>query len=381
MIQKVKVKGLFHRFNYELDFDNSPIKFITAPNGYGKTTILNAIDFLFEEQWKDLCSIVFDKIELVLSDANVLIEKKNTIVELDENEDSDEENDERKIHSVLSVTLDGKLCVIVTCDFDEEGNIVGRTVVKKTEAYKNIFRLYKNNQKHLYIAESRLYQSPKDVVKNHLFVVNSNENEFRPWLTGLLDEVRRILAAEETKNYLFDDDNTCDLKNFWNSLKKFGLVNESENICSDAKLRMLKKVLGDDVTKLNLFSIIVEQCEFTNKKMTIDPKYGFIFRLDDENKSILDLSYLSSGEKQLLTIVYRLLFDKNVEEDSIVLIDEPEISFHMSWQVMFLKALKLIRSSKPMQFIVATHSPQMFELNFNNAIDLFELSERNDARL
>lgn len=249
----------------------------------------------------------------------------------------------------------------------------------KKEAYKYAFKLFLNNQKHLYISESRLYQSPKEAEKNHLAIEESRENYFIPWIIKLRDDVRKILATDEpTENVIYENDEE-NLNDFWAQLKIFNLVNKSEAICSDAKLKLLKKALGASVEKLKLFSSIIEQCELTNKKLIIDPDFGFFFGLEDEYNSILDLGFLSSGEKQLLTIVYRLLFDKDVEEGSIILIDEPEISLHMSWQVMFLKTLKRICKNKPMQFIIATHSPQMFELNFNNVIDLFELSEEEQG--
>lgn len=372
MIHSIKVNGFLQQFNYELNFNDSPITFITAPNGYGKTTLLNAIDFLFEERWKDLCSIVFDAIEIKFTNDIFLIKKESHIEENDE----DIESDQSKIHSTLSVYLNDKLCVQITCIFEDEHKIVGKVKVSKKEDYKNAFKLFLETQKHLYISESRLYQSPKDAEKNHLAVEASRERDFIPWIIGLRDNARKILAAEEPANSSTNPNDDGDLKYFWDQLKKFNLINYSENICSNAKLKILKATLGPSVEKLNLFSTIFEQSELTNKKLTIDSDFGFIFMLEDEYSSVLDLSLLSSGEKQLLTIVYRLLFDKNIEEGSIVLIDEPEISFHMSWQVMFLETLKRICKNKPMQFIIATHSPQMFELNFNNAIDLFDLSEK-----
>lgn len=372
MIQSIKVNGFLQQFNYELNFNDSSITFITAPNGYGKTTLLNSIAFLFEERWKDLCSIVFDTIEINFIHDTFLIKKENQIEESDEDIDSDQS----KISSILSVYLNGKLCVQAICIFGDDLKIVGRVKVLKKQDYKYAFKLFMGTQKLLYIPESRLYQSSKDAEKNHLAVEESRERDFIPWIIGLRDNARKILAEEEPVNYLTDPNDDCELKNFWTQLKEFNLINSSEDVCSNAKLKMLKTTLGPSVEKLKLFSSIIEQSELTNKKFTIDADFGFVFKLEDEYNSILDLSLLSSGEKQLLTIVYHLLFDKNIEKGSIILIDEPEISFHMSWQVRFLETLRRIHQNKPMQFIIATHSPQIFELNFKNTIDLFDLSEK-----
>lgn len=46
IIQKIEIDGLFGRFNYKIDLKNNPkdISILTAPNGYGKTTILKIIN-------------------------------------------------------------------------------------------------------------------------------------------------------------------------------------------------------------------------------------------------------------------------------------------------------------------------------------------------
>lgn len=62
---------------------------------------------------------------------------------------------------------------------------------------------------------------------------------------------------------------------------------------------------------------------------------------------------LSSGEKQLyIKLVELLLIDPS---ESLILIDEPELSLHPTWQSKFIKILKKIGKSN--QIIMATHSP------------------------
>jgi predicted ATPase len=53
------------------------------------------------------------------------------------------------------------------------------------------------------------------------------------------------------------------------------------------------------------------------------------------------------------------------------LIDEPETSMHVAWQIEFIRDLKKITKIKPLSFIVATHSPDI--INDNTFIDLYEL--------
>ncbi|MBC2849880.1 AAA family ATPase [Cetobacterium sp. 8H] len=68
-----------------------------------------------------------------------------------------------------------------------------------------------------------------------------------------------------------------------------------------------------------------------------------------------DINDLSSGEKQLFV---RTLAIKMLEpENSIILIDEPELSLHPKWQQKILEVYKKI--GKNNQIIIATHSPHI----------------------
>ena len=62
---------------------------------------------------------------------------------------------------------------------------------------------------------------------------------------------------------------------------------------------------------------------------------------------------LSSGEKQLIYTLLRVANSKR--KNQIILMDEPEISLHLSWQEKLLASIKKLRSES--QIIVVTHSP------------------------
>lgn len=63
---------------------------------------------------------------------------------------------------------------------------------------------------------------------------------------------------------------------------------------------------------------------------------------------------LSAGEKQMLSFVCYNAFYK----DSIIFIDEPELSLHVDWQRQLFPILKSQNSTN--QFIIATHSPFIY---------------------
>jgi len=76
-----------------------------------------------------------------------------------------------------------------------------------------------------------------------------------------------------------------------------------------------------------------------------------------ENGKIAKLYELSSGEKQIITMLVHLIFfeERFKTETGIFIIDEPEVSLHLAWQEIFVNSI--LESSPKTQFILATHSP------------------------
>ena len=66
---------------------------------------------------------------------------------------------------------------------------------------------------------------------------------------------------------------------------------------------------------------------------------------------------LSSGEQHLLVMYFRLFFE--IQPDTLVIIDEPEISMNVVWQRNFLKDLQRIIELRKFDVLIATHSPQI----------------------
>jgi len=67
----------------------------------------------------------------------------------------------------------------------------------------------------------------------------------------------------------------------------------------------------------------------------------------------LDLTILSSGEKQMLTILMTVLLED--DEHTILLMDEPEVSLHMEWQQILIETVQQLNPNA--QIILTTHSP------------------------
>lgn len=134
----------------------------------------------------------------------------------------------------------------------------------------------------------------------------------------------------------------------------------------------------------------------TGKEIMIDPQNNsLVFHIKESEEAILledggelllengdrmvtegtyvRLEQLSSGEKQILLILTSVFLQE--EKPNILLMDEPEISLHISWQD---RLISLIRELNPnCQLIVTTHSPNIFASGWEDKVvfvqDLEEL--------
>ena len=94
--------------------------------------------------------------------------------------------------------------------------------------------------------------------------------------------------------------------------------------------------------------------KFRHKTMRISPEQGLAV---DSEGGTLTLDALSSGEQHELILHYDLLF--RVQRNTVVLLDEPELSLHIEWQSKFLSDLTDIVRLSGFDALVATHSPHI----------------------
>ena len=56
-----------------------------------------------------------------------------------------------------------------------------------------------------------------------------------------------------------------------------------------------------------------------------------------------------------------LLKNSSINEDTLLIIDEPEVHLHPSWQVKFAELLVLISKNINVQILLSSHSPYFIE--------------------
>ena len=94
------------------------------------------------------------------------------------------------------------------------------------------------------------------------------------------------------------------------------------------------------------------------------------------NGKNIPLDQLSSGEKQMLLILTTVFLQE--EKPNVLLMDEPEISLHISWQD---RLIELIRKLNPnCQVILTTHSPNIFASGWEDKLVFIQDLEDDGCR-
>jgi energy-coupling factor transporter ATP-binding protein EcfA2 len=151
------------------------------------------------------------------------------------------------------------------------------------------------------------------------------------------------------------------------NLAELGLLRErpeplSTDSLSDQDLRTFAIILGDREQKLQPFAVLGQKARLLldsiNKKLApkevrLDLEAGY--SLWSAAGEALELSCLSSGEQHELVLLHELLFE--VEPGTLVLIDEPELSLHVTWQQDLVADITRIARANQIDFVLATHSP------------------------
>ncbi|ACK64717.1 AAA ATPase [Rippkaea orientalis PCC 8801] len=205
-------------------------------------------------------------------------------------------------------------------------------------------------------------------------------------LSQLLDRTFPSRVFQQPSSIQLTDDELKsklnELENKRNSLINAGLLSKDkdpnfqvEDNIDDSTRKLLSVYVEDIENKLNIFTEIAQKNEvfkriinqkFSYKQINIDQEKGFIFTTEKgENLSPTDLS---SGEQHELVMLYELLF--KVKPNSLILIDEPELSLHVEWKIQFLKDLQEITKLTNIDIIIATHSPSLINDRWDLTVEL-----------
>jgi len=189
------------------------------------------------------------------------------------------------------------------------------------------------------------------------FIVNVNEHSnFWQTLKERIESYdnERLRIKDKLTNKLLNDD-SYDKEHFKKDLEKWERVNEN----------ILDKIADDLNFILNRFNLELTKIDENQTS------YNALIVKDLSNDNILEYDSLSTGTKNLISTYLPLKILK--PKESIILIDEPEISFYPNIQRELTDLYMNIGENN--QLIIATHSPiiassfepwEVVELKFDN---------------
>jgi len=404
MIKSIQLHKLFGRFNYNISMKSGGVTIITGPNGFGKSTILRIINALNSENIEFFMDLDFSKIMIVFdNEKKAFIQKtgKNLSVNnasiplLDKdqlrffqrrsqaqqrNTSSPNRNDIVDYEMLYSVTLD---------DYRYAPSL--STKPKDFQAFCGLQKEFKQIKGWCgdvrFISDQRLIREAKrrsgpDRGREIVDVIQELPNRLKGEISKVSEEYSRIantldgsyptrLFATRTgiRNQAEYEARLREANEKFKKLRKYDLVElpmikgETYNESYSTALKIYfddfaekYTVFQDLISKLDLFTKIINS-RLTFKHLQITRDNGFIIVDNDNPKKVLSLSQLSSGEKQEIVLFYELIFD--TRKELLLLIDEPEISLHITWQKQFLG--DLLEVSK----LIALHAIFGWAICFN----------------
>jgi hypothetical protein len=186
---------------------------------------------------------------------------------------------------------------------------------------------------------------------------------------------QKLDKLEQTRSHLveiglLDKDNDLDIEIHPHTIDE-GVKNTLLVYIQDMEQKL--SVFNEIRQKINVFRKITNSKLMDSyKQIVFDKNKGFTFTTHSNslltNTEKIFPTDLSSGEQHEIVLLYELLF--KVEPNTLVLIDEPEISLHVGWQVDFLKDLQEITKLVDIDILIATHSPDIIHDRWDLTVEL-----------
>lgn len=438
-VESIKIENLFEIFNYDIHYPKDEnVLIITGPNGFGKTQVLNILFNLFNRKFIFFQNLIFDKITVLLNDninieitknritkniinseeLHIIFKKEETLIEDFIYNSKVDTSILRRLENILPVSRINDDSWInhrneqilsleeVVEEFpgqlpDEFSNSIQKLKTKGANEILDSIDV------HL-IREQRLFK--KVVYRERHYSRNErDQNIMTETIQTYSDELKSLINEKTQQSYIISqaldssypnrlitekqkvskedyDKRFAELTSKQEKLTKNGLYESKQEVLGysedDSKallvyLNDLEKkliVFDDFLEKLELFTNILNERRFTFKSIHINRDKGFYFKTTKGKE--LKLNQLSSGEQHEVVLLYELIF--KTKPSILVLIDEPEISLHITWQKEFLDDLLRIIKIQNFQVLIATHSPSIVNDRWDLVYNLQKTEVKND---
>jgi len=367
-VREIKVEGLFDTFDHIIPLNlDDHITIIHGPNGFGKTILLQMIHGLLRGSMDMIVQIPFKKFEISFDDnSRVWIEKpeSNELVEQIQisNGKYTTPLNVQEFHNVLPKSWPSLPKMEDTQNWSD-------WMLDPTEVFKLLGNLPK------YVVEIPEWwlelrkSTPAHLVDTERLLTIERGVTAEKTVHEVLEPVVKLFAGDLSrrihKKFAQYAKISQELDQTYPKriTEQFGQV-PSTNEQVQTKLQELKnqQKLLEEVDLIQVFEDII--LPDTNENVA----NIMMIYIHDMQQKLNVFTTLSSGEQHELVLFYQLIF--KMPPNSLILIDEPELSLHVAWQQNFLKDLQRIIALSPFDVLMATHSPQIIHDRWDLTVEL-----------
>ena len=382
ILKSVKIKGLYGYINKNIDFLENET-YLVGSNGSGKSSMLRIIDAFFSKninffETLDCENIIFE-FENQGKNYEVSLEWKEEIffnknLEDFENKKKcyiyDLKNIKKKDNKKnLEIIRENEKILEIIRENEKilnevrEGSALGKKCVKKKLSQENLYlnfifnflnfykKINNDNKEVMELSREYLKNLFEDDTILSLGIEYPNEKKSYIEKLNYIEKIKNsITSLPESKIDKILDElfPSRVIKKIWGKKGKEYLLAEIETINNKMKVNLFSKKVEKYIETINSFLIHSGKEVYFEKK-----EANFYLRLL-KRKKIIDIEFLSSGEIEILNLCTQLFFN----EKKIIIIDEPEKSLHLEWQILFGKIIDtILEYDNDLQIIIATHSP------------------------
>lgn len=235
---------------------------------------------------------------------------------------------------------------------------VGRVVPRNLLEHQNTLRLYADEMKiRLQKLQQEYGQKAAELDQSYPYRLVDNFEDMVFSKAELTSSSKMLEALDEKREQLVDagllNRTQWQSRQLNTNFKSAYALKAITLYIADTKEKFA--IFNDELKRIELFRKLINE-RFLKKEITVNASDGFLVRSTITGSEI-PLERLSSGEQHLLVQYFSLIF--RLKEGTVVLIDEPEISLHVSWQKRYISEMMKIVKLNRMKVIIATHSPTL----------------------
>lgn len=429
-LEQIDIEGLHGYYNVSIPLDKKANLFV-GENGLGKTTILNIIYFLLKKEYGKLTNYDFKKITIKTScdkDVSLKYENLELLQELKHFEHEKYHFSSKQFFK-LRKKFNGKLHNELNMEhqlkiFNEINNMNNTKYEfffneefkkKNMDEYFNELikfdlnlRSLSQNNNLLYLPtyrriENEFKEFDSEKIEDSGVLIRFGMSDVQKSIDTILDNIRQEAMRDFSemtgvllKQYINADNLVISKESLDSDIVEIVLERVGTQIDTKDKKTILRLIQNKDLYReprynylLNLLNKLIEN--YKNQKVYDDKLKQFTktcnnyftdkyFYYDESTLTVdiflkrelyekkISLEELSSGEKQIVSIFSQLYLQ--LEEKTIIIIDEPELSLSILWQRKLLP--DIIKSDKCEKLIAVTHSPFIFDNELEDEVSEIE---------